>query len=54
MAAMVAHYGIGIPKVRTQRHPGDLRWPARRVVAGMALYVALAWAGVSLLVLLAV
>ena len=51
---MVAHYGIRLPEVRSRRHPGDLRWPARRVVAGMAVYVALAWTAVSLLVLLAV
>lgn len=31
-------------------HPGDLRWPSRRVALLMALYIALAWCAVVLLV----
>ena len=44
---MVTHYGIGNPGIRTRRDPGDLRWPARRVVVALALYLAAAWAVVS-------
>lgn len=48
---MVTHYGIGLPGIRTRRHPGDLRWPARRVSMLLAAYVVVAWCAVSLLVL---
>jgi len=51
---MVTHYGIGLRGVRSRRHPGDLRWPVRRVALALLLYVVAAWAAFSLGVMLLV
>ncbi len=45
---MVVRYGIAA-RERSGRHPGDLRWPARRVTVVLAAYVAAAWLGFTLL-----
>ena len=47
---MVAYWtGFRLSSARRGGHPGDLRWPSRRVALLIALYLALFWCVVVLL-----